>query len=151
MISGSPCGIALRLAFGISQRLIRINPDSAIQYGSHVIPPGVPFSMTSYLQHRDPHLFPEPDTFRPERWLTEEGGGAKKHPLAKYVVPFGRGPRMCLGINLAMVEMYLVLAHVFRRLDLELFDTKRNAVDLAADFFIPIPEKGTKGVRVIVK
>lgn len=141
----------MRLSFGISQRLVRISPDNAIRYGSHVIPPGVPFSMTSYLQHRDPRLFPDPDVFRPERWLSKEEGGAKKHPLARYVVPFGRGPRMCLGMNLATVEMYLVLGHVFRRLDLELFETGRDAVDLAADFFIPIPKKGTQGVRAIVR
>ncbi|KAH8749227.1 cytochrome P450 [Diaporthe sp. PMI_573] len=112
---------SLRLSFGISQRLVRINPHSVTHYGRFVIPPGVPLSMTSYLQHRDPKLFPEPDVFRPERWLHENSGGARKHPLAKYVVPFGKGPRQCLGMNLAMAELYLVLAHVFRRVDMELF------------------------------
>ena len=106
--------------------------------------------MTSYLQHRDLTLVPEPDAFRPERWLHGNGGGARKHPLAKYVVPFGKGPRQCLGMNLAMAELNLVLAHIFRRVDMELFQTRRDAVDLAADYFIPIPKKGTEGVRVIV-
>lgn len=58
---------------------------------------------------------------------------------------------MCLGMNLANAEMYLALAHVFRRLDLELFETKRNAVDMDADYFIPVAKAGTKGVRVLVK
>ncbi|KAJ6043515.1 cytochrome P450 [Penicillium canescens] len=145
---------ALRLSFGISQRLVRIDPYSPIKYGKYVIPPGVPFSMTSYLQHRDCNIFPDPDEFRPGRWLGQDDGGAESEQhrgLSKYLVPFGSGPRMCLGMNLANAEMYLALAHVFRRLDLELFETKRNAVDMDADYFIPVAKAGTKGVRVLVK
>ena len=57
---------------------------------------------------------------------------------------------MCLGINLAMAEMYIGLANVFRRLNFELFETTRDAVDMASDYFIPIP-KDTNGVRVLVE
>ncbi|OQE43133.1 hypothetical protein PENCOP_c003G00741 [Penicillium coprophilum] len=58
---------ALRLSFGISQRLVRIDPYFPIKYGQCVIPPGVPFSMTFYLQHRDYNIFPNPDEVRPEK------------------------------------------------------------------------------------
>ena len=140
---------ALRLAFGISQRLSRINPHGPIAYGSYVIPPNVPFSMTSYLQHRDPNVFPDPDTFRPERWLDNPQTASGK-PLSRYLAPFGKGPRMCLGMNFAMAELYIGLATVFRRLDMELYETERDAVDMAADYFVPIPKEETKGVRVLI-
>ncbi|RYP09745.1 hypothetical protein DL764_001080 [Monosporascus ibericus] len=140
---------SLRLAFGISQRLSRINPHGPITYGSYVIPPNVPFSMTSYLQHRDPNIFPDPDTFRPERWLDNPKTASGK-PLSRYLAPFGKGPRMCLGMNFAMAELYIGLATVFRRLDLELYETGRDAVDMAADYFVPIPKEGTEGVRVMI-
>ncbi|KAJ8130051.1 hypothetical protein O1611_g3581 [Lasiodiplodia mahajangana] len=139
---------SLRMSFGVTQRLLRVNPHTPLQYGSYVIPPGTVFGMSSYLQHRDPRIFPDPDEFRPERWLgdaTTAGG----YPLAKYMVPFGKGPRMCLGMNLAMAELYLTFAHVFSRFDMEVFETKRDAVDMGADYFIPIP-KNRDGVRVLV-
>lgn len=141
---------ALRLALGISQRLVRINPHGQIHYGDFVIPAGVPFGMSSCLQHRDARIFPRPNEFRPERWLAQSGTGPRKQPLARYSVPFGRGPRMCLGMNLALAEIHIVLANVFRRFQMELSETRADAVDMAADFFIPIPQKGTRGVRVLV-
>ncbi|KAI1132772.1 cytochrome P450 [Nemania abortiva] len=139
---------SLRLSFGVSQRLLRVNPHTPLQYGSYVIPPGIVFGMSSYLQHRDPRIFPDPDEFRPERWLgdTTTAGG---YPLSKYMVPFGKGPRMCLGMNLAMAELYLTFAHVFRRFDMELFETGRDTVDMGAEYFVPIP-KNMAGVRVLV-
>ncbi|KAJ0331815.1 hypothetical protein COL5a_002484 [Colletotrichum fioriniae] len=140
---------SLRLAFGITQRLSRLSPDDPITYESYVIPPNVPFSMTSYIQHRDPEIFPEPDVFRPERWL-ENHKTASGKPLSRYLVPFGKGPRMCLGMNFAMAELYIGLATVFRRLEIELYETGRDAVDMAADYFVPIPKEGTQGVRVMV-
>lgn len=145
----SPSHTALRLAFGISQRIFRVNPHGPITYKSYVIPPNVPFSMSSYLQHRDPNIFPEPDAFRPERWLDNPKAASGK-PLSRYLVPFGKGPRMCLGMNFASVELYIGLATVFRKLDLELYETERDAVDMAADYFVPIPKSGTEGVRVMI-
>ena len=138
------------MSYGITQRLSRINPHSTIVYAGYTIPKNVPFSMTSYLQHRDERIFPSPDTFKPERWLGNPVAPSGK-PLQRYLVPFGKGPRMCLGMNFANAELYIGLATVFRRVELELWDTKRDAVDMAADFFVPIPKAETKGVRVTVK
>ncbi|KAI9642742.1 hypothetical protein NHQ30_008473 [Ciborinia camelliae] len=140
----------LRMAYGISQRLSRINPNGSIQYNQHLIPAGYRFSMSTYMMHRDESIFPDPGTFRPERWLGKPTAKSGK-PLARYLVPFGRGPRMCLGINFANAELYIGLATIFRRLKLELFETERDAVDMDADFFVPVPKPDTKGVRVTVK
>ena len=58
---------------------------------------------------------------------------------------------MCLGIHLAYAELYLTLAHVFRRYDLELFGTGRDDVDAKHDFMVPSPKLDSKGLRVVVR
>jgi len=52
---------------------------------------------------------------------------------------------MCLGINLAYAEIYLTLAAVFQRFDLELVETTREDVDIVHDFFHPSPRLDSKG------
>jgi cytochrome P450 len=56
--------------------------------------------------HRDPRFFPDPDTFRPERWLDGLEG---RLPRGAFF-PFGLGPRKCVGSTFAMLEATLVLA-----------------------------------------
>lgn len=145
-------------------------------YGEYTLPPGTHFSMSNWLQQRDPSIFCDPDAFIPERWFHppgtppellyskssgEDPGAAAAAPplgtgrgidaaLAKYSTPFGRGPRHCLGMALAWAELYIVLATVFRRVDMELYNTGRDAVAMEHDYFIPFPKKGTKGVRVLI-
>jgi cytochrome P450 len=138
------------MSYGLSERLARSNPTGVIQYGSYILPPGTPFSMSNYLQVRDPKIFPNPDDFLPERWLNDPVSPTG-HPLSKYLTVFGKGPRMCLGMNFAQAEMYLGLAGVFRSVNLELYETDRSDVNMAGSYFVPLPERSSKGVRVIVK
>ena len=106
--------------------------------------------MSSYLMHHDESIFPNSHNFDPSRWLHNPKVGGGK-PLTRYLVAFSKGPRMCVGFNLAWAQLYIGLANVIRRLDLELFDTDHEAVVMAREFFVPQPKKGTKGVRVFVK
>lgn len=106
--------------------------------------------MSNYLQVTDPKLFPNPDKFIPERWI-DNPMTSTGHPLSKYLTTFGKGPRMCLGMNFSLAEMYLGLSGLFRLVDLELYETDRSDVDMAGSFFVPLPKKSSKGVRVIVK
>lgn len=153
----SPTLIALRLSLGITQRLQRVDPHSPIHYPGntthttpYTIPPNTIFGMTSYLNLRDPSVFPDPDTFKPSRWLGDACAPSGK-PLSRYMTVFGRGPRMCLGMNFAIASIYIGLATVFRRVELELYATDRQAIDMAAQYFSPVPKAGTQGVRVTVK
>ncbi len=134
-----------RRSHGVPHRLQRISPDAPLQYQDWIIPPGTPVGMSAIFMHDNPEKFPDPHTFRPERWL---GGGDR---LEKYLVNFSKGTRQCLGMNLAYAEIYLTLAAVFRRFEFELFETTREDVEVYHDFFNPQPKLGSKGVRVMVK
>jgi cytochrome P450 len=63
---------------------------------------------SQYITHHRPDLFDEPDRFLPERWLS-----IKPSPYA--YLPFGAGPRMCLGATLAITTIKLALATILGR------------------------------------
>ena len=101
--------------------------------------------MTSMIQHADPSKFPDPQKFDPERWTK----GSER--LEKYLVNFSKGTRQCLGMNLANAELYLTLATVFRRFNIELYETTARDAEIAHDFFIPHAHADSKGVRIVFK
>ena len=70
--------------------------------------------VTPWVTHRDARLFPEPSRFRPERWLDEP-----PPPRFAYL-PFGAGPRVCIGASFAQTEAVLVLAALLARFRFEL-------------------------------
>jgi cytochrome P450 len=61
--------------------------------------------------HLRPDLWPEPSAFRPERFL---GDAEKQLPRCSYM-PFGAGPRVCIGSHFALLEAHLLLATIARR------------------------------------
>ncbi|KAF2144118.1 uncharacterized protein K452DRAFT_267281 [Aplosporella prunicola CBS 121167] len=142
----------LRLSYGVSHRLPRISPDTALHVPNYAlaIPPGTPVSMTQMLLHDNADIFGSPRAFLPHRWL-----GPDAPELRRFLVPFSRGTRQCVGMNLAYAEIFLTLGRLFRPvgeggLALELWQTGRSDVDVAHDFFNPVPRLGSKGVRVLV-
>jgi cytochrome P450 len=72
--------------------------------------------ISMYTTHRDGRFFPEPDAFRPERWLD---GLEKRLPRGAFI-PFGLGSRKCIGASFAMMEATLLLATIARRWRFEL-------------------------------
>lgn len=75
------------------------------------IPKGTCVILPIWPYHFNPAVFPDPEKFLPERWLGEEGA-----KLAKYSwMPFGLGPRACLGNRLGLFELRYVLASLLRR------------------------------------
>jgi cytochrome P450 len=62
--------------------------------------------------HRRPDLWEEPDQFRSDRFL-------KPGVNEDYWLPFGAGPRKCIGQHFAMMEMQLVAAQLLNRFDYE--------------------------------
>lgn len=80
--------------------------------GGCFIPKGALVVVSPYLLHRHETLWQAPDRFRPERFLP---GARETIPRYAYL-PFGAGPRVCIGLQFAMVEAVIVLAMLLRHL-----------------------------------
>ena len=80
--------------------------------GDYAIEPGTAIAMSILLVHHREDVYPDPFSFRPERFLGRKPGTYDW-------IPFGGGIRRCLGAALAMAEMRVVLTTMARRLDLE--------------------------------
>ncbi|WGY72138.1 cytochrome P450 [Burkholderia cepacia] len=90
--------------------LISRRASRPIALGAWQFPARTLFMLPLQLMQRDPRWFPKPDTFRPERFADD----APALPRGAYM-PFGTGPRVCLGQHLAMTEMTVVAAMVLQR------------------------------------
>jgi cytochrome P450 len=103
-----------------SQRLL---PASAILFfraaqqpfamGGHELPAGTRLLTSPFVAHRDPAVFPEPRRFAPERWERLE-------PSTYEYLPFGAGPRLCLGAQFAAQAVRIALAAMLSRFRFEL-------------------------------
>jgi cytochrome P450 len=85
--------------------------------GGYAIPAGANVLFSPWVAHRDPQRWDAPDEFRPERFAS-----GWTPPRGMYV-PFGDGPRMCVGNRFAEVEIQLVLATLLPRVELSLMDS----------------------------
>ncbi|HXV42676.1 MAG TPA: cytochrome P450, partial [Anaerolineae bacterium] len=83
------------------------------ELGPYALPQGAAVIVSSIVTHHRSDLYPQPDKFWPERWLTI-------NPTAYEYFPFSAGPRMCLGATFAMLELKIVLAIILQRYRLSL-------------------------------
>ncbi|HEY2577498.1 MAG TPA: cytochrome P450 [Streptosporangiaceae bacterium] len=88
----------------------------ADEVGGYLVPAGADVMISPYTLHRHPGFWPEPDRFRPERF--EASTRATAHRYA--YIPFGAGPRVCVGSHLGMMEATLIAAMVARDFRFEL-------------------------------
>lgn len=58
---------------------------------------------------------------------------------------------MCVGINLAYEELYMATAGIFRRTEMELYETDYSDVEVKYDNYTPKPRLDSKGIRVLIK
>ncbi|OLT19157.1 cytochrome P450 [Actinomadura sp. CNU-125] len=94
-----------------------VNDD---EVGGFRVPAGSDVLICPYTLHRHPDYWEEPDSFVPERFAPEnagEPGSPRERPRYAYI-PFGAGPRFCVGSNLGLMEATFVLALVSRDLRL---------------------------------
>jgi cytochrome P450 len=87
----------------------------AVELGGYKIPAGWEINVISYSTHRDGRWWDAPAEFRPERFLVEDS----TRPKYAYI-PFGGGPRICIGNHFAMMEAQLALATIAQRYQLRL-------------------------------
>jgi cytochrome P450 len=122
----------LRLGVAIPAGLPRIVPPSGAVISGAEIPGGTVVSQSPLFVSCSEEVFARPHDFLPDRWLQP---GSKA--LESWLVAFSKGPRSCLGINLAYCELYLTFAYLFRRFDVREDPTKR--ADLTwSEHFLPL-------------
>ncbi|KAI9704833.1 MAG: hypothetical protein M1836_006613 [Candelina mexicana] len=136
----------LRITLPIASRLTRVAPDRDLFYKDYRIPAGTTVGMNMADLHHNEELFPDPHSFIPERWLGPDAVNNKRN-----LVPFSRGSRNCVGMNLAYAAMPLITAAMFTRFDMELFETTIDDVRFQHDFFGPQAKLGTLGVQVKIR
>ncbi len=89
--------------------------------GGYSIPHGMTVFIPIYQMHFHPGYWTEPEVFNPERFLDEE---LEKKNRWVYL-PFGGGPRQCIGNNFALMEMQIVVAMIMRRFKLKLISEEK--------------------------
>ena len=141
----------VRMAGGMLSRLPRIY-DKPIQYKEWTIPAGTPVAMTPHLVLIDETIFPEPRKFKPDRWLDDNAlaEGKVTSRLDKYIVAFGKGLRNCIGMHLAYAQMYMSIAAMVARYNLEMYKTDESDVTPTRDLFTAGVKLDSQGIRVIV-
>ena len=82
-----------------------------VDLGGVHIQPGTEVALSQYTLHHDPHLYPDPARFDPERWLPDRAAGLPKGAF----IPFGAGPHHCPGYSFAETEIAIVAATVAAR------------------------------------
>jgi len=97
---------------------ISLGPDVI---GGYAVPAGADVVVCPYTMHRNPAFWPDPERFDPERFSPERSGPDAPAQRPRYAyIPFGAGPRFCVGNSLGMLEAVFVVALVMRELRLQL-------------------------------
>lgn len=96
----------------------RVVPPGGATIAGLFVPAGTTVAVPPWVSTHSHVNFIEPDAFIPERWLREDPKFQDDRLNAS--LPFGTGPRVCIGKNLAYLEMRLIIAKMLYNFDLEL-------------------------------
>ncbi len=112
------------------QRLGNIAPNALLhatsktmRIGNYILPSGTNINSSMLSIMMDPKTFPDPEKFKPERFIDANSGSFVPHPN---VVPFGIGKRRCLGESLAKTELFIFFTGLIEKFDIKLADEKEK-------------------------
>jgi cytochrome P450 len=115
----------LRFADAVMHESLRLHPPGSfapreavvdIELGGHTIRRGTLILWSPYLIGRDPAVWADALAFHPDRFL--DADEEQREWLGRSWMPFGRGPRACIGFALAQMEITLIIARLAQRVDL---------------------------------
>lgn len=108
-----------------------------LEVAGHHLPAGTVVAACIFLIHRRADLYPDPDAFRPERFLT-------RSPETYGWVPFGGGVRRCLGASFATIEMKVILRAVLNRARLRAASPRAETIRRRS--IVLAPRRGTRAI-----
>jgi len=115
---------SLRHHPAIAQILPRVVPEGGLELYGHYLPTGTITGCNAYTVHKDQSVFgPDADIWRPERWLDSDIEYVKR--MQSLLFTFGAGPRVCIGKNIALLEVTKFIPEFFRRFQVKLVDKER--------------------------
>lgn len=110
--------------------------DEMFDMMGYALPPGTIVATQAWSMHRDPSVFPSPETFLLERWL--EGCSTSPEDLTRMaanMMPFGTGTRICGGQTLALMMLKLGIAAFVRNFDIRApEETTAQSMDIRDSF-----------------
>ncbi|KAF0036208.1 hypothetical protein F2P81_011520 [Scophthalmus maximus] len=116
--------------YPIANRLERMTKAS-VEVNGVIIPKGTVVMIPVYTLHRDPALWPEPEAFKPERFSKEN-----KDNMDPYAyLPFGAGPRNCIGMRFALLSMKLALVEILQNFSFVTCNETQIPLELSNDGF----------------
>ncbi|ELU17287.1 hypothetical protein CAPTEDRAFT_220158 [Capitella teleta] len=93
--------------------------EKEIKIKDFTIPEGDMLMLSPYWMHRNPKFFPDPEAFKPDRWLQAD---VKRNIFLKGFMPFGGGRFQCPGRWFALMEIQLFVAIVLKSVDIDLLE-----------------------------
>ncbi|MCJ1386378.1 hypothetical protein MMC17_009504 [Xylographa soralifera] len=125
----------LRLGMANPTRFTRVVPAGGLRVGDIHLPSGTIVGCAPYILHHDPEMFPDPFSFRPERWLEDgKDNGLGRLDMERCMMPFGVGLRGCIGKNLAQQQIYESVVAVVHSGVLEGARTCQERIEIAEWF-----------------
>lgn len=128
--------------------LLRMNRTTSnnqdVEIDGHWFPAGVGIQFSIWRMHHDPANYPEPDRFIPERFSPDE----KKTRDPFLFIPFGNGPRNCIGMRMATLEAKIATVSILRRLKFIRCPETQDNLELVQETFLRTKQPIKVGVEL---
>lgn len=98
------------------------------QVGPYRVPKGTALHISVYTLHHDERWWQDAEAFKPERWVGDKTGGDRSGGLA--YLPFGSGPKMCIGYKLALEEAIIALVRLYQQFTFRLSESCTEPLSL---------------------
>lgn len=117
---------AMRLHPSVGMILARLVPAGGATINEYQLPAGTEVGISPWVLHRDPEVFPDSDSFLPERWLESESTQDHLREMNRSFLAFGHGVHTCSGRWISLMEISKVVPTLLLRYNMELVDDGKD-------------------------